>query len=324
MTRNEALEQFRENEKKAMDQIKAEFWNHTQEQAETLSAVLKQVFRGVRKAAEESEKEKIMFMYFSLLRTDVLNQSYHVLVQAFDARWYMDTEPVCLTFSLDFLFRVLQPFRDQCRENIRKYMGKVNQYDVENLYQDLVMECNSMLSAQLRFMFRDVEQNKDFSEIPKEESWSIRWGEYRDNSEVIASVDRIPKDQKEWERSVQKAASQEDEMVSGYWYKTNLKDSICQNQCLYFTVFEDCSLKHVVFDGSNLTGVRFKNCLLEECSFKGAVLRQADFEGCILKDNNFDGADMTHASFTEKEVLEIDISPEQAEVIITWQEVAAQ
>lgn len=316
MTRQEALERFKKEEKQLVEQAKQQFWAHLQEQTIELAEVLKQVFYSVREEVERLEKEKIMYLYFSLIRIDVQEQNYNVMVQAMDARWYMDTEQASITFSIDFLFSIFNPLRSQMLEDSRKYLGKINSYDIGHMVQDLVMECNGLLAHQLRFMLRDIEQNHDFSAIPKEDVWYIRWGEYRDNSEIVSCVDRVAKDQLAWDRAVRKTEDKEDTLVAGYWYDTEIKDSECQGKAMYFIQFENCSLTNVSFDCSNLTGARFRNCRLKGCSFQKSILRQTEFTGCTWEANRFAEADLTNAVFMEQEIPFVHLEPDQLQTIL--------
>ena len=316
MTRQEAMKRFKQEQAETLEQAKQLFWQQAEGESGAFAHILKQVFYSIREEAGRMEKEKLMFFHFSLLRTDLLNRKYNVLVQALDARWYLDTEPLELTFSLDVLFQVLNPVWDQLSDGTRKYIGKVNSCDVDIIMQQLAMECNGLLCHQLRFMLRDIEENKDFAATPKQEAWYIRWGEYRDNSEIVASADRIAKDQQTWSRSVRKAAQKEEELVAGYWYGAELGDTDCRNLPMYFINFEDCTLKNISFAHANMTGARFRNCRIEGCSFEETVLRQADFMDCTWENNVFTGADVTNAVFMEQELPFVHLEAEQLQDIL--------
>lgn len=316
MTRQEALEQFGEEEKQRLEEAKQQFWTRLEEQTDELARVLKKVLFSIREEMEKLEKEKLMHLYFSLLRTDLLKQEYRIMVQAMDARWYMDTEQACVTFSIDFLFNILDPLWDKLLDSSRKYLGKVNLYDIGHMIQDLAMECNQLLSHQLRFMLRDIEENQDFSAIPKEDAWYIRWGEYRDNSEIIACVDRVAKDQLTWERAVRKTKDKEDALVAGYWYGTEIRENKCQDKAMYFINFESCTLTNISFDRSNMAGARFRNCILKGCSFMETILRQAEFRDCTWEDSVFTGADLTNAVFMEQELPFVHLEAEQLQIVL--------
>ena len=53
----------------------------------------------------------------------------------------------------------------------------------------------------LRFIFRDVEENPNFAEIEKSDTWAVYWGEYRDHTELVAHVNREKKEQIDREKN---------------------------------------------------------------------------------------------------------------------------
>ncbi|WP_313577841.1 pentapeptide repeat-containing protein [Lacrimispora sp.] len=314
MTRQEALERFREEEREYLEEKKGQFFLEIQDKALELSKAIQQAFSSLRE--EAAGKEKIMFFYFSLLRIDALNGDYNVLAQALDARWYMDTEPAEVTFSIRFLFSMMAEIKVRMEQDRRKYIGKINQYDISNFLQEILMEWNQILAGQLRFLFRDIEENSDFADIPKLDTWGIYWGEYRDANELIANVDREKKEQKDWDRALHLTEEQEGAMVSKFWYEADLKDSDCKGRALLFSQFENCSLTNLCFEEAILSGAQFKNCTIKGCSFQNAVIRQADFVNCRWEDNDFRGADLEYSIFLEKDVPFLHLEPEQLQTIL--------
>lgn len=315
MTRQEALEQFREETAPVLEQCRNTFSENLVENMDKLTATLKKSIADIRAEAERLDKEPIMFFTYALLRFDVLEQTYKVLLQARDARWYMDTEPAETTFFMEYLFHALKGVREKMLEESRKYLGKVNAYDVANLIQQVVMDCNSLLAQQLRFIFRDVEENPDFEAIKKTDTWVVYWGEYRGNVEMIAHVDREKKNQLDWDRALRRTQNVETEMIFSFWYEAVLKDSDCKGKLLYFIQFENCTLENICFDEAVLSGARFRNCVIKNCTFRDAEIRQADFSNCTWSDNIFTGADMENSVFTEEELPFAHLEPEQLQDI---------
>lgn len=316
MTRQEALECFWEETEPVLKEGADAFLEGLNEKTEELSATLRQAVKSIRKESVRLEKEKIMFLHFSLLRAGLEKEEYQILAQAMDARWYLDTEPAEVTFSLNFLFPMWGAVREKLTEESRKYLGKVNRYDIEHLLADAVMACNSRLAQVLRFMFRDIEENPDFMELEKLDTWGIYWGEYRDDTELIAHVDREKKTQTDWERALRQTRNEESSMVFSFWYGAELKDCDCREKKLYFIQFEDCMLEHICFDSAILSGARFRNCRIRNCSFCNAVIHQADFSGCTWEDNCFEGADMTQTVFPEQDIPFVHLEPEQLQTIL--------
>ncbi len=316
MTRQEALKKFHEEEMEFLEEKKLQFYKGLQEQAEELSSVIRNAFIELKDEVLRLEKEKIMFFNFSLLRMDLLCEEYRFFVQALDARWYMDTEPAETTFSLKFLFSMLEEIKKKLTLDAGKYMGKINRYDISEILQNNAMEWNQILAGELRFLFRDIEENKDFSDIPKLDTWGIYWGEYRDASELIAFVDREKKYQKDWERALRLSKEQEEALISKYWFEMDVKDSDGSGKYFLFNEFENCTLTQIAFDDSNLSGSRFKNCTITGCSFQNAIIQQADFVDCQWEDNDFTGADLTNSIFLEKDIPFLHMEPEQLQTIL--------
>lgn len=315
MKREEALIKFREEEQGFMEEIKARFLTNIQEKAPGLADCLQGVFTDIRRAVEEKEKKDIMFIHFSMLRIDFLNQTYGFLAQAMDIKWYMDMEPVEVTFSLKDYFSVFNEMREKLELDSRSYMGKINQYDIDHLMMEAGVECNLMLANMLRFVFRDIEENQDFKAIPKLNTWGIRWGEYRDASELIACADREKKDQKDWNRALRETKDKEGRLVSSFWYEAELQDTDCSNKALCFIQFENCTLQNMNFDQANLVGARFKSCTLSSCSFKGATLRQTIFEDCKWQQCDFQAADLSECIFYEEDIPFLHLDAEQLQTI---------
>lgn len=316
MTRQEALQRFHEEETEFLEEKKLQFYKGMQQQAEELSGVLRDAFKVLKEEVKRLEKEKIMFFHFSLLRVDLLLEEYRFFVQAFDARWYMDTEPAETTFTLKFLFSMLEDVKKKLTLDAGKYMGKVNRYDISEILQNNAMEWNQILAGELRFLLRDIEENKDFSDIPKLDTWGIYWGEYRDASELVAFVDREKKYQKDWERALRLSRDQEEALISKYWYDMEIRDSDGSGTYFLFNEFENCTLTQIAFDNTNLSGSRFRNCTIKGCSFQNAVIRQADFENCKWEDNDFSGADLTNSIFFEEDIPFLHMEPEQLQTIL--------
>lgn len=326
MIREEALQKFQIEQRAWLDTKKEEFVERIGEKLPELVMRLKQMFHKGREEMEQVKKDPIMFFYFSVLRTELWSNQYHLLLHMMDARWYLDKEPIVVEESLDFLWENLKQIKEKLLIDSRKYMGKINRYDIEYLVQDMILACNGYLAEQLRFVFRDIEDNEDFAQIEKTEVWYIRFGEYRDKSEILAHVDRVKKEQKQWERRVRKAKTgeQEHSLATSYWYELEVKQSSCTEQFMPFVIFENCTLEQVDFTKSNLRGARFLNCTMRQCVFEKANLQYAEFTNCTWEETKFEGADLSYAIFMEQELPFVHLEPEQLQVILVEREEKAQ
>lgn len=283
MTREEALRQFEQEHQEKLKVHRKRFMEAIPQNIPMLLTQITGAFAEAAKKAELMNKEKLVYFHFSLLRCDMIGRNYHMLLQVQDIRWFLDPEPIEVVFSVNFFYQDLNVVWDTLLEERRKYIGKINTYDVDFMIAEEAAACNLLLGDILRYSFRDIEENSDFAAIPKELLWDIRWGEYRGTSVLAARVDRIPQTSEQWKASLRKEEGGLSEM---YWYQTELTESDCSNKEMCFTTFEECLLKNLNFKGADLTGARFIRCRIEGCDFDTAILNTTYFEGCYWRDTD--------------------------------------
>ncbi|MEY8268878.1 pentapeptide repeat-containing protein [Lachnospiraceae bacterium 64-25] len=184
---------------------------------------------------------------------------------------------------------------------------------VGSLVQDEIMVCNQLITHILRFAFRDLEQQEVFKEIGKLPFWVIRWGEYKDYSEIVMQVKREEKGQEAWLERLEQYKENPEALTADYWYRETLALGDCRKKNMYFIVFEECTLKGIDFSRADLTGARFLRCRIEKCRFSGANLSQADFEECSFEEDDFGGASLAQTTFSEE-----GFQPELFDGIFLW------
>ena len=315
MTRQEALIQFKLYAQEKLQNQRQAFWKHIENHQQELEAYLLESIKSLQEEITRGEKGDIAYFQFSLLRIDLLDKKYTLLLQAYDGMWYLDEAPIIITLNLDFIFEPLTLLGNQLLEESKKYVGKINRYDVNTIMAEEIFACNGLLAHQLRFLLKNIEEYPEFVAIPKATQWIIRWGEYKDESEIVLHRDRTSKNQNMWDEALEKSNEKEDHLVASYWYKASLEKSECGDKLLHFIGFEECKLNNIQFEKSGMLGAIFKNCLLKTCNFNGALLRQADFRGSQIEDVNFEEADLTGTIFSSEQIAYLHLSPEQLQNI---------
>ncbi len=315
MTRQEALERFKLYSEALLQDYEVRFWEHLQKRKDKLERIILEGFSKLEEKVSQAGKAEIVHFQFSLLRIDLLQNKYTVLLQASDVDWYLDEDMLTITIDIGFLFEPLNSLGTQLLGESKKYVGKVNTYDVQEILSEKIMSASQLIAHSLRFILRDIEKHESFKAIPKADFWVIRWGEYRDQSEIILQVDRYEKTVEEWQVALKETEEQEDRFVCSYWYKLNLQGSEIKGKQLHFMGFEDSTLEKVDFEDSAFLGAHFRNCQLKDCSFKGTLLKYGDFRGTHFEDVDFSQADLTEAIFSEADVPYLHLSPKQLQVI---------
>ncbi len=272
MNREEALKEFSEEYQFILQQCQRKCIEEFPQKAMDLLIKIREVL------AKIPDRE-FSYFHFSLLRCDLINRKYRILFQAQNQEWFLDKGTFEEIFSIDNLFFDFDKVWSELLDKRKKYIGKINPYDVNNLMQKEIMICNQLIGNLLRFYFRDVEETPEFSAIKKTDSWQIRWGEYRGESVLLAQAERIPKTEKEWLENIEKDGN-DMELRESYWYHAELTKGDCYKKDMSFSVFEECHLSNINFKEADLTGIRFRNCRLEYCNFEQADCSMAYFEHC--------------------------------------------
>ena len=300
MTRAEAWEQFQAAHKQEQEQLRQAFWDHLQDRLGQLMECIYGALDDIGKQAEEQEKDDCMYFLFSLLRCGMTENKATVRLDVTNLGWYLDEEPLTAYFQITFLFQEYFDWKEQLLLDMREYRGKVNKYDVCSFIQDEIMVCNQLITHILRFAFRNLEEQEAFKRIGRLLMWIIRWGEYKDYSEIAMQVNREVRGGDAWLDKLQQYEEKSDILMAEYWYQENLTSGDCREKVMYFITFEECTLKGIDFTKADLTGARFLRCRIEDCDFTQAVLRQSEFEDCVLSDNNFRDAILQQAVFSEE------------------------
>ncbi len=323
MKRTEALEQFRDRHSRETGELTRKFISGIETGINELMRRIFSAFGKIADQAQEQDKPMCVFFLFSLLRYDLFQDTAKVRLDVMDAGWFLDQEPLYTEFDLTFLFAPYFQWRTELLTDMRTYMGKVNKYDVEHMVQQEVMSAVKHLTQVLRILFRNLESQEDFARIPKGMFWEIRFGEYRDYSEVVMQMNREPRSQKEWLDKLEDDGEDSGRLQFTWWHETELTAGNCRGKTLDFIVFERCTLRNIDFEDAQMWGARFLHCKLEQCSFKQANLRQAEFESCEFSECDFTQAELQQAVFSPEGLEAAWFDDRQKEELLVVERVEA-
>lgn len=315
MDRETALQNYNEAVSEKISAFRTRMGEHVMNHAQDLEALVEKAMILLGEQMEKQEKEYVGFMYFSFLKTDLLCRNYRVQLHGLDISWYMDNEPAEVYVDAKEL---LTPFDELWDELIQAACGYgvfVNEYDIRNLLFEEVHVIDYMICQVLRYRLRDWEKKGIFDPVARSPYWVLRWGEYRDLSEILVQTDRVEKEPDVWKSELLKAARHPENMVFSYWYKGTYENRIIKDMDMRFITFEDSTLRGITFQNCNLEGSRFPGSRLEGCSFEGCNLWGADLRECDFEKTSFAGAELTAATFPAESVPFLEISAEQLQVI---------
>lgn len=311
MDRKTALQQYQESVSEEISKFREYMAEYLLEHAEALEALVKEAMELLGKQMKKQGKEYVCFMFFSILKTDILQKQYRVMLHGLDMRWYLDEEPAEVYVDAEELLAPLDRLRKTLEKKNEGYGGTVNDYDVRNVLLGELSYLDSIISYILRYRLRSWEKNGILANVTLPPYWYVKWGEYRDVSEFLIQTDRTEKDMLVWKGELAKAAHKPEQMIFSYWYKGNYEGSILQGLDLRFITFEECHLTDIAFRDCNMEGCRFPQSSLTGCSFNGCNLWGADFRGCSFDHTSMSEAELAEAVFPPESIPFLDIGADQ-------------
>lgn len=320
MDREQAILKYREETRKQVEDYRVEMLEHLLERAQQLEDMVKHGMDQLGDNIQEMQKEYVSFFYMSMLKTDLVNRKYRFLLHAMNFQWYLDEELVEVYVDAGDLFEPLSKLWDHLIEESRRYMGVINQYDIQHMLFDELKVIDSTISRILRYRLRDWEKKEIFSNVPLSPYWFLKWGEYRDQTEFIIQTDRVVKEKHVWKEELKKAAHKPETMIFSYWYQGDCEESQIEKLEMMFMVFEECRLVDLKFWHCNLEGSRFTSSSLCRCSFEECNLCGADFTGCSFEQVSFLGSQLTGALFPADSIPFLTLDPEQLQTVLIKRE----
>ena len=320
MDREKALDDYRERIAPLIQKFHHQMGTHLREHAEELEQRVKGAIDELGEKMESQGKEYVSYLYISMLKTDVLCRNYRFLLHAMNLKWYLDEEAIEVYFDAGNLMEPFDELWDGLKQENYGYMGAVNQYDIQHIMFGQLREVDSAIAHILRYRLRDWKKKELFSKVTLPNFWFLKWGEYRDRTEIILYTDQEAKEQNVWNGQVKEAMHKPETLVFSYWYQSDYDDCAVDRLDMRFIVFEGCTLRDFRFVDCNLEGARFTGTSLTGCSFEGCNLSGADFSGCRMENVSFNGSELANAFLPADSVPFLNLSPEQLQAILLRRE----
>ena len=190
--KNKVLKEFRE--KYVADRYKEELKNILEkynENKDSIKEKLTSKFNSICQEAvflqKEGLKGEIKYIYFSMLRTKLLENKGQWRIDLYDERWFLDKEECSINIDLDFIYEPVFNHMKELSEKKKEYIRIIKEKDLEAIK---LKEANKYHSLALNIM-RDALKNFleciSYNEMKKKEDIAIMAGEYMDTAIQINS-----------------------------------------------------------------------------------------------------------------------------------------
>lgn len=330
MNRKESLEKFKIDHQEESQILIQEFWSRLNEHTEEILTRIYAAFEDICRQAEETEKTHVTYFNFSLMRCDLLKKRAIIRLDAMSVEWYLDDAPLTSSFDLDFLFEPFFRREERLLLDMRPYRGKVNSYDVTHMIQDEIFVCNQLITHLLRFSLRNIETFEAFTGIPKLLFWSIRWGEYKDYTEIALQVNREEQSPERWQEKLKDLEAEKSERQAAAAAvpatsqdgkeetvpSTEVAADSAENQTAEEAAMSDSQDvdEEAAADSpapqseTSLAFGYWYNIPLEGGDLSGKALYFTTFEGCTLNGIDFSNADLSGARFLNCRIEDCEFS----------------
>ena len=183
--KNQVLKEFQE--KYVADRYKGEFKKIIEEYNSNREAIEEKLtlqFDSVCKEAaslqEKKVKMEIKYIYFSMLRTKLLEDKGQWRIDLYDEKWFLDKEECSMDIDLNFMYEPLFKHMKELSEKKKEYLRTIKEKDLEYIKLKEADKYHSLALNIIRGILQDFLECTSYKEMKKKEDIVIMAGEYMD------------------------------------------------------------------------------------------------------------------------------------------------
>ncbi len=131
---------------------------------------------------EKDLKEEIKYIYFSMLRTSILEDKGEWRIDIYDEKWFLDKEECSINIDLNFIYEPLFKHMKELSEKKREYLRTIKEKDIEDIKLKEANKYNNVALNIIRGILKSFLECASYREMKKKEDIVIMAGEYMDAS----------------------------------------------------------------------------------------------------------------------------------------------
>jgi len=150
-----------------------------------LTAAFAKACEKALKLQDQGPKGDIQYIYLSLLRTSIMNNTAMYRIEAYDQNWYLDQEECYALWEADFIFKSLFQNMNELETKKADYARKITSMDIERIKQNEAIKYHILAVEFIREMLPRLIETDGYKQMGKTLDISIMAGEYMDQSEIL-------------------------------------------------------------------------------------------------------------------------------------------
>jgi len=129
---------------------------------------------------EKELKGEIKYIYFSMLRTKLLENKGQWRIDLYDEKWFLDKEECSMDIDLNFMYKPLFNHMKELSEKKKEYLRTIKEKDIEGIKLKEADKYHSLALNIIRDTLQNFLECISYKEMKKKEDIIIMAGEYMD------------------------------------------------------------------------------------------------------------------------------------------------
>jgi hypothetical protein len=154
---------------------------------QSLVEVIRQLYQQAHSLQEQGRKGAASYIWISLLRTSVLQDTWQYRIDLYDHTFVLDREECTVHWEMNFVWDYLKNRMNQLNEVIRsgRYVNKIRTYHIDKIKLEMAKQYHQQAIYFTQRVIQTVFQNLEDIELDKGTKMKVLMGEYLDHSVVI-------------------------------------------------------------------------------------------------------------------------------------------
>lgn len=134
---------------------------------------------------EQEVKGEIQYIYFSLLRTSLLENKGEFRIDFYDEKWFLDKAECSVNISLDFIYNSLFKHIEELKEKKKEYGRVITDMDIEEI---MLLESSVYHILSVEFFRKFIDELLElpsYKELKKSSDVKVMAGEFMDAVDLI-------------------------------------------------------------------------------------------------------------------------------------------
>ena len=162
------------------------------EYQKNLNVIINDVVRDFSKVCQRvielqkrNEKEKVKYIYFSFLRTNILADNGDFRVDIYDENWFLDNKQCSGSIDMSFVFKYLFNFIEEIKKNSLENKISMSDIELEKIKLEESERYKILAIEYLKTIVLKMVEDEKYKQLIKDENIYIIAGEYMDECQLI-------------------------------------------------------------------------------------------------------------------------------------------